>query len=69
MHNFRQLTIWKDAMKLAKTVYTLTGNFPSQEKYGLTSQINRAVISVASNIAEVRHAVQIRTSGIFFLLQ
>jgi len=52
MHNFRQLNIWKDAMKLAKTVYVLTSNFPVHEKYGLISQINRAVVSVPSNIAE-----------------
>lgn len=52
MHNFRQLNIWKDAMKLAKSVYGFSANFPSNEKYGLTSQINRSAVSVASNIAE-----------------
>ena len=52
MHNFRQLNIWKDAMKLAKAVYVLTSSFPPHEKYGLISQINRAVVSVPSNIAE-----------------
>ena len=76
MHNFRQLTIWKDAMKLAKAVYTVTGSFPSQEKYGLTSQINRAVVSVASNIAEgssrgtdkdFRHFLSIAIGSLFEL--
>jgi four helix bundle protein len=52
MHNFRQLNIWRDAIKLAKAVYAVTSNFPAHERYGLTSQINRAVVSVASNIAE-----------------
>lgn len=52
MHNFRQLNIWKDSMQLAKAVYILTNKFPSSEKYGLISQINRASISVPSNIAE-----------------
>ena len=52
MHNFRQLTIWKDAMLLAKEVYLVTSQFPKEEKYGLVSQINRCSISVASNIAE-----------------
>ena len=52
MHNFRQLNIWKDSMLLAKAVYLLTNNFPNNEKYGLISQINRASISVPSNIAE-----------------
>jgi four helix bundle protein len=52
MHNFRQLNIWKYAMQLAKSVYVLTKEFPGAEKYGLISQINRACISVPSNIAE-----------------
>lgn len=52
MHNFRELNVWKDAMKIAKTIYSLTRNFPSEERFGLTSQINRSAVSVASNIAE-----------------
>ena len=52
MHNFRQLNIWKDALQLTKSVYLLTDKFPGTEKYGLTNQINRACISVPSNIAE-----------------
>ena len=52
MHNFRQLHIWQDSMKLAKAVYVLTGSLPSNEKFGLISQLNRAVVSVPSNIAE-----------------
>lgn len=52
MHNFRQLNIWKDTMQLSKAVYVLTSNFPNAERYGLISQINRASISVPSNIAE-----------------
>jgi four helix bundle protein len=76
MHNFRQLNIWKDAMKLAKNVYTVTNGFPNQEKYGLTSQINRAVVSVASNIAEgssrtsdkeFRHFLSIAVGSLFEL--
>ncbi len=39
-------------MKLVKEVYLLTKKFPSDEKYGLVRQINRSVVSVASNIAE-----------------
>jgi len=52
MHNFRQLHIWQDAIQLAKAVYVLTGSLPSNEKFGLVSQLNRAVVSVPSNIAE-----------------
>src|ERR1035437_5481636 len=52
MHNFRELKIWQEAMKIAKTSYKLTKLFPSSETYGLTSQINRAAVSIPSNIAE-----------------
>ncbi len=52
MHNFRELTIWKDAMDLSRKVITITRTFPNEEKYGLVSQLNRAAISVPSNIAE-----------------
>ena len=52
MHNFRKLTIWTDAMFLAKEVYTITAQFPKEEKYGLISQINKCSVSVPSNIAE-----------------
>jgi len=52
MHNFKELAIWKDAMKMAKAVYVLSSDFPDGERYGLTSQIRRCAISVPSNIAE-----------------
>ena len=52
MHNFRQLNIWKEARLLVKEVYLLTKKFPSDERFGLISQINRCSISVPSNIAE-----------------
>lgn len=52
MHNFRQLNIWIEARLLVKQVYLLTATFPSDERFGLISQINRCVISVPSNIAE-----------------
>ncbi|GAA4311407.1 four helix bundle protein [Nibribacter koreensis] len=52
MHNFRELKVWQEAISLAKQVYEMTAKFPANEKYGLTSQMNRAVVSIASNIAE-----------------
>lgn len=52
MRNFRELEVWQDARKLVKEVYLLTGNLPDTEKYGLTTQINRCVISIPANIAE-----------------
>ena len=52
MHDFRKLHVWKDAVKLSKKVYVLSNTFPKEEIYGLINQIRRAVVSVASNIAE-----------------
>ena len=52
MHNYKELNIWKRAMKLAVDVYCISATFPSDERFGLTSQIRRAAVSIASNIAE-----------------
>ncbi|MDX5436096.1 MAG: four helix bundle protein [Pontibacter sp.] len=52
MHNFKELIIWKEGMALAKAVYQNSASFPANEKYGLTSQINRSAVSIPSNIAE-----------------
>ena len=50
--NFKDLMIWQSSVDLTKEIYLLTKNFPSDELYGLVSQIRRASVSVASNIAE-----------------
>jgi len=50
--NYRELIVWQDAIKIAKTVYQLTGKFPKQEIYALADQLRRAAVSVPSNIAE-----------------
>jgi four helix bundle protein len=52
MHNLKELKIWHKAMELTTEVYRLTADFPKEEKYGLTSQIRRAAVSIPSNIAE-----------------
>lgn len=52
MFRFEKLEIWKEARKLVKKVYILTSKFPVQERYGLTDQIRRAVISIVLNITE-----------------
>jgi four helix bundle protein len=51
-HNYHELKIWQNPMDLVIKVYKLTSKFPVSEKYGLISQINRAAISIPSNIAE-----------------
>src|SRR5215210_3440151 len=52
VRSYRELTAWKKAMQLAKLVYSLTGSWPKDEVYGLTTQIRRAAVSIPSNIAE-----------------
>ena len=52
INSHRDLDAWKLSMLLVKDIYTLSKNFPQDEKYGLTSQMKRAAISIPSNIAE-----------------
>ena len=47
-----RLQVWRDAMALVEDIYRHTGNFPDAERFGLTSQMRRAAISIPSNIAE-----------------
>ena len=49
---FERYEIWKLSIGLSKKIYGLTRDFPSEEKYGITSQIRRATNSVGANIAE-----------------
>lgn len=51
-YSFERLRVWQTARELAKAVYAATNKFPTREMYGLTSQCNRAAISVAANLAE-----------------
>ena len=50
--SFRDLFVWQKAHKCVLRIYQLTQSFPSDERFGLTSQIRRAAVSVAANIAE-----------------
>jgi four helix bundle protein len=52
--DFHDLTVWQRAIDLTVCVYRLTQGFPKEETYGLISQLRRASVSVASNIAEGR---------------
>ena len=52
MQNFHDLKVWQKSHALTKDVYSETGRFPREEIYGLTSQMRRAAVSVAANIAE-----------------
>ena len=52
MNNHKDLEVWKKSVELAKDVYEATKAFPKDEIFGLTSQMKRASVSIASNIAE-----------------
>ncbi len=50
--SYEDLKVWQKAITLSKDIYRITKNFPKDEIYGLTSQIRRSAVSIASNIAE-----------------
>lgn len=50
--NYERLTLWQKARILVKDIYVLTKKFPADERFALTDQLRRAVVSIASNIAE-----------------
>ncbi len=52
MRDYRDLLVWRKAMDLAETTYGFTRTLPPEERFGLRSQMQRGVVSVASNIAE-----------------
>ena len=49
---FEDLKIWKESIKFANEIYTLTKGFPKNEEFGIISQLNRAAVSISLNIAE-----------------
>ena len=52
MKDYKKLNVWQKSIQLVISIYKVSTNFPTEEKYGLTSQITRAAVSVPSNIAE-----------------
>lgn len=52
VRSYRELKVWQKGIELVKLIYGLTQTFPRSETYGLASQMQRAVISIPSNIAE-----------------
>jgi four helix bundle protein len=68
IRNYRDLIVWQKGIELAKEIYRVTRTFPASERFGLTSQLERAAVSVPSNIAEGQSR---RNSGEFrqFLFQ
>lgn len=77
MFNFEKLDVWKKSVALGSAVYSLTKNFPADERFGLTSQMRRAAVSISSNVAEgcsrsskadYRRFVEIATGSAFELI-
>ena len=52
MFSFEKLDVWKEAVEFADVIYLVTRDFPDSERFGLTSQMRRAAVSISSNIAE-----------------
>jgi len=52
MRNFKQLLIWQKGFQIAVKSFQFTSSFPKEEKFGLTTQLTRAAVSIPSNIAE-----------------
>jgi four helix bundle protein len=52
MHNFKELKIWQKSRELVKICYFATSKFPKEEKFGLIPQIQKASVSIPTNIAE-----------------
>ena len=51
-HNFKELLVWKKSIDLVKSIYQITSILPSDERFGLISQMNRSSVSIPSNITE-----------------
>ncbi len=65
MFRFEKLDVWHRAVEFADSVYSMTRKFPSEERFGLTSQMRRASVSVSSNIAEGSGRVSDKNFGRF----
>jgi len=51
-YSFEKLQVWKEAKEFTILIYKVTSKFPNEERFGLTSQLRRASVSICSNIAE-----------------
>ena len=52
LKNYKELKVWQKSYGLCLEIYRITAKFPKEERYGLTSQIRRSVVSIPSNIEE-----------------
>lgn len=68
MYQFEKLEIWKKSLEIIKDTYEITNIFPREERYSLSSQIQRAIISVALNIAEGKGSQSDKEFSRFFFI-
>lgn len=68
IYPFEKLEAWKDSKEISLIVYSITGQFPDEEKYGLVSQMRRSAISVSSNIAEGSSRRSKKDQGHFYTM-
>ncbi len=68
IHKFTDLVVWQEGHKLVLLVYKETEKFPLREKYGLTDQMIRAVVSITSNIAEGFSRYSSKEKNQFYLI-
>lgn len=64
-YGFEKLYVWQNAKSLVVVIYKITKKFPAEERFGLTSQIRRAAISVPSNIAEGSARISLKDQAHF----
>lgn len=65
-YGFEKLSVWQNSRKLVKHIYCLTKDLPAEERFGLISQIQRAAVSVSSNIAEGASRTSSKDQGHFY---
>lgn len=65
-YGYEKLSVWQNSRKLVKEVYMLTKKLPAEERYGLSNQIQRAIVSVSSNIAEGASRTSNKDQGHFY---
>lgn len=65
-YSFEKLEVWQKSRQFVKAVYLLTREFPSEEKFGIISQLRRSAISVSSNIAEGCNRWNIKDKARFY---
>ena len=68
IHTYKDLVVWQKSIDLVIEIYKVTGNLSGDERYGLTSQIRRAAVSIPSNIAEGKLRGHTKECKQFFLI-